>query len=179
MKTKWKWLFITSLLFGLVSCLNIVTNKPEQSSEFFADAGDSGPDLPPFECSVVEGSSPDEQSNRDMSQIPEHSSPEYQPVELFGPDGKIDCKQVIRKFEEEWKKVNSCTKSSECGQLVEKVSCGCTRVPVARKNADLASFYKWLSYGGKVGCLSLGSTCDCPEADGFICKNGSCQWNYK
>jgi hypothetical protein len=58
-------------------------------------------------------------------------------------------------------------------------SCGCTRELVARLDADTTRFeaLKDARIGGE-SCISLGSTCDCPNAEGFACSSGFCTWNY-
>jgi hypothetical protein len=72
-----------------------------------------------------------------------------------------------------------CTSAAECGQAIKGTSCGCTRDAVARKDADLTSYQAIRSKLTELGCDGgLGSTCDCPSADGFACVNNRCVWNY-
>jgi len=72
-----------------------------------------------------------------------------------------------------------CTSATECGQTIQGSSCGCTRDAVARKDADLTSYLAIRNKLVELGCDGgLGSTCDCPNADGFACVNNACGWNY-
>ncbi len=85
------------------------------------------------------------------------------------------CEDLASEFEA----VSACETDAECGQVMEDwPACGCTRQPVARRDADLSGLYRLLAETSSLDCAGLGSTCDCPEADGFVCDEGSCTWNY-
>jgi hypothetical protein len=73
--------------------------------------------------------------------------------------------------------IQACKTAAECGQVIKGSSCGCTRDLVARNDANIAPYLALQSKAGELGC-SGGSTCDCPNADGFACINNTCSWNY-
>lgn len=96
---------------------------------------------------------------------------------------------VCNDYYAELKNVRSCQNDSECGQVLAGTSCGCTRDLVARKNADLAKLQELrktslalLGISSTVpdACSDLhaASICDCPEANGFLCVDSVCKWNY-
>lgn len=72
--------------------------------------------------------------------------------------------------------ISSCTSAAECVDL-PGTSCGCTRNLVVNQSADLTSFWEIFKAMGEAGC-GIVTVCDCPQADGFVCQNGHCQWNY-
>lgn len=90
------------------------------------------------------------------------------------------CEELEPAFAAETLAIRSCTKDTECGQVLDGTSCGCTRAWVARLDADPTHFYELIEQGVSLECdLPLFSTCDCPFADGFVCTpQGICQWNY-
>jgi hypothetical protein len=72
--------------------------------------------------------------------------------------------------------IQACTADDQCGRVLEGTSCGCTRALVARNDVPVAVF-EALRVALEDVC-GFGSTCDCPEADGFACVDGRCSWNY-
>ena len=60
-------------------------------------------------------------------------------------------------------------------------SCGCSRNWVAREGADIDLWDSLRDDAMDAGCELPGmiSTCDCPAADGFVCNEGVCGWNYQ
>lgn len=70
-------------------------------------------------------------------------------------------------------KVQACEQDEDCGVPIPGSSCGCTRNLVANTSADTSRVEELLKT-----CSGLGSTCDCPAADGFVCKDQRCAWNY-
>jgi hypothetical protein len=97
--------------------------------------------------------------------------------------------KACAEYNAELEKVRSCGSDDDCGQVIKGSSCGCTRDLLARKDADLTR----LSYLRRAArelleparrppqqCLGLTlvSTCDCPETDGFACVDKLCTWNY-
>jgi hypothetical protein len=87
---------------------------------------------------------------------------------------------VRAEFDAELRRQQSCTAATECGQVIQGSSCGCTRDLVARNDADISKLRALLNEQiGSDRCTLLASTCDCPEADGFACTNGLCTWNYR
>jgi hypothetical protein len=93
-------------------------------------------------------------------------------------DGDVACGALDDAVAEARDAIVSCEADDECGQPLMGTSCGCTRDLVAREDADPTAFYEALSEAQAAGCDTSGSTCDCPEADGFVCNDGRCGWNY-
>ncbi|MBM4371600.1 MAG: hypothetical protein FJ098_08095 [Deltaproteobacteria bacterium] len=73
--------------------------------------------------------------------------------------------------------VTACSTAADCLD-VPGTSCGCTHNVVVNKNASLWQFWNVAELMGSAGCSPFMSTCDCPPADGFLCQNGHCTWNY-
>ena len=94
-----------------------------------------------------------------------------EPVDTCGP--------IINDYETELAEIMACETDDQCGQVLTGTSCGCTRNLVARVDADLADLEEVRAKAELNEC-SLGgiSTCDCPPADGFVCNDGTCGWNY-
>jgi hypothetical protein len=90
----------------------------------------------------------------------------------------MSCDEVDAEVIKERQSIQSCTTAAECGQELDGTSCGCTRSAVARLDADTMRFYALLDRRGELQCETLSGTCDCPNADGFVCTNGMCAWNY-
>lgn len=89
------------------------------------------------------------------------------------------CAELDAELAKERQAIMSCTADAECGQDLKGTSCGCTRNLVARLDADTTRFYELLQRGQELECdPGLVSTCDCPNANGFVCKSGTCGWNY-
>jgi hypothetical protein len=90
------------------------------------------------------------------------------------------CEGLEQSFWAEYETVRGCSEASECGQIMEGTGCGCTRAWIARNDADLDRFYELWTSGSNLACdwALFGSTCDCPEADGFACVENICTWNY-
>ena len=97
--------------------------------------------------------------------------------------------EVCKNYDAELKLTRFCQNDSDCGQVLTGTSCGCTRNLVARKGADLTKFNDlrktYLALLGvssaipeECSQISMGSTCDCPDADGFLCVDKICTWNY-
>ncbi|MDH5671922.1 MAG: BPTI/Kunitz domain-containing protein [Myxococcales bacterium] len=98
------------------------------------------------------------------------------------PDAASDeCSQAAGLFAMELADAQRCELDSECGAVLSGSSCGCTRDLVLRNDADDGELQRLLELAHPVTgerCLDSSSDCDCPEADGFICKAGRCNWNY-
>ncbi len=89
------------------------------------------------------------------------------------------CGELQTAFTAETASIRGCQNDGECGQVLMGTSCGCTRNWVARNDADTTYFYELIEMAGPLSCdLALGSGCDCPETDGFVCDSGTCNWNY-
>jgi len=75
--------------------------------------------------------------------------------------------------------VQQCMSAADCGQPIPDSSCGCTRDLVARKDANLSTYLAERAKVFELGCATEGgSTCDCPNTDGFACIDHVCGWNY-
>jgi len=95
------------------------------------------------------------------------------------PDPGSSCDSLVSELSATLASVQKCTSAAECGQPIVGSSCGCTRDLVARKDADLSSYFAQRAKVSELGCADDGvSTCDCPNADGFACINNLCAWNY-
>jgi hypothetical protein len=90
------------------------------------------------------------------------------------------CDELHEAILEEFAEISSCTEDSQCGQVLGGTSCGCTRNWVARLDADTECFEDLKSKCGTMGCSCwmFLSTCDCPPANGFLCAEGYCGWNF-
>ncbi|MBN2524850.1 MAG: hypothetical protein JXR76_00565 [Deltaproteobacteria bacterium] len=86
------------------------------------------------------------------------------------------CSQWRVAYVREANRIAACNDASEC-EAVKGTSCGCTRNLVANMNADKTDFFALLKAMSAAGC-GIVTTCDCPAADGYVCDNGMCDWNY-
>ncbi len=91
------------------------------------------------------------------------------------------CEDLLQAFNEELSHIAYCTDAAQCGLVLKRTSCGCTRDRVARSDADSAKFYDIIAMAKAKGCDNppLNSICDCPPADGFACVDQRCSWNYQ
>lgn len=69
-----------------------------------------------------------------------------------------------------------CQTADECVP-VPGTSCGCTRNLVLNRERDLTAFWDLVAAMNAAGC-GIATTCDCPPADGTVCRDGLCAWNY-
>lgn len=93
----------------------------------------------------------------------------------------VGCDDLEDAYASALAEAQSCTDAGECGQAVTSgPHCGCTRAPVARLDADLAPIDALWVQASQMECpfTQVGGPCDCPEADGFLCTDGVCGWNY-
>lgn len=89
------------------------------------------------------------------------------------------CEDFYPVFEAEIAEIRGCDAADQCGVEMQGTSCGCTRNWVARLDADLSDFDALVKLAQELECeLPFFSTCDCPEAKGFTCTDGICNWNY-
>lgn len=96
-----------------------------------------------------------------------------------GSDTPATCESLQAELDAELEAIQSCTVDAECGQAMTGTSCGCTRNLVARTDADTARFYEITETMTSMQCdPGLGSSCDCPPAEGFACVEDRCTWNY-
>ncbi len=96
---------------------------------------------------------------------------------VFGAEYET-CDELDAALATELSALQSCSVSADCGQVLEGTSCGCTNELVARKNADVARFRSLQARGDELECPGVAGECSCPAADGFVCTNGVCGWNY-
>jgi len=75
------------------------------------------------------------------------------------------------------KSLKWCQSADECISL-PGTSCGCTNNLVVSENSGQWLLWDLTDKMAEAGCSPFISTCDCPPADGFICDNNQCQWNY-
>lgn len=102
--------------------------------------------------------------------------------DVYTPSFKVT--QALPETCEEWRalydaqaaNVTACASPDECAAL-PGTSCGCTRNLVVNKDADLTTFWQIYKDMGQAGCGII-TTCDCPPADGYLCQDGQCAWNY-
>lgn len=93
--------------------------------------------------------------------------------------GTRTCDEVESDLANELDRIQTCDVDGDCGQVLTGTSCGCTRDLVARGDADLADFDDLVAEADAGECeAGFGSVCDCPEAAGFRCDEGTCAWNY-
>jgi hypothetical protein len=93
----------------------------------------------------------------------------------------VTCDDLEQAYASAMAAAQACTEAAECGQTVTTGgSCGCTRAPVARLDADLGPSDALWMQAQELECpfTQLGGPCDCPEADGFACIDDLCTWNY-
>jgi len=96
-----------------------------------------------------------------------------------GSDGPSTCSSLVSEMLVALSSAQSCKSAADCGQPIPNSSCGCTRDLVARKDADLTKYQTLKKQVDDRGCEEDGgSTCDCPNADGFACIANVCAWNY-
>jgi hypothetical protein len=91
----------------------------------------------------------------------------------------VSCEELEQERNAELASIQSCSVDADCGQELHGTSCGCTRNWVARADANTSRFSEVQAALSSEECGGgLVSTCDCPEADGFACRQGRCTWNY-
>jgi hypothetical protein len=95
------------------------------------------------------------------------------------PSEPRECAQIEEELAAEQLLVQACSVDADCGQVLTGTSCGCTRDLVANVTADVSLFEELWAEGQAEECDVGGtSVCDCPEAAGFRCDDGTCAWNY-
>ena len=93
--------------------------------------------------------------------------------------GAPTCADRLVALQEAFASLRACTDASECGQVFSFDTCGCTRAHVLRNDADPTAYQAMFAQAADLGCiLHGGSTCDCPQTQGFECVNATCGWNY-
>jgi hypothetical protein len=96
---------------------------------------------------------------------------------VFGSDFET-CDEVNAEMKSELAWLQTCKIDSDCGLILEGTSCGCTNELVAHKEFDATRFRGLQGRADELGCSAMTTDCSCPTADGFVCTNGVCGWNY-
>jgi|GEM_PF-1726199 len=141
---------------------------------------DPGPDSGPY-CTVGDKRyAPGAQvSNDGCNTCSCMSSGDVACTERACPDAGPACDALVNEMKAALSSAQKCMSAADCGQPIPDSSCGCTRDLVARKDANLRPYLDVRSKVYALGCASEGgSTCDCPNADGFACIDNVCGWNY-
>lgn len=96
---------------------------------------------------------------------------------VFGDEFE-SCADVDAAIKEELAVLQSCSVASDCGQILEGTSCGCTNELVAHNDYDPARFNSLRARAKELNCSTAATDCSCPATNGFACTNGVCGWNY-
>jgi len=89
------------------------------------------------------------------------------------------CDIVAPEWEAELGRVQACDVDADCGLPLPGTGCGCTRNLVGNNDADTEQLYYILQLGDDLSCTLVQPTsCDCPDAKGFVCQQGVCAWDY-
>jgi len=95
------------------------------------------------------------------------------------PNPGVSCDDRVKELAATLASAQKCDSAADCGQRIPESSCGCTRDLIARNDADLSPYLAQRSKVRELGCETVGgSTCDCPNADGYACIDHVCGWNY-
>ncbi|MCP4674005.1 MAG: hypothetical protein GY854_00485 [Deltaproteobacteria bacterium] len=89
---------------------------------------------------------------------------------------ETDCADWHTAYSAEVENVAACTSADQC-EALPGTSCGCTRNLVVNSASDLTYFWELYGAMADAGC-GIYTTCDCPPADGYVCEEGQCAWNY-
>lgn len=76
--------------------------------------------------------------------------------------------------------MRACSSDSDCAELGIPTygSCGCTHNLVVNVSANTTEYEEIVEALENQEDCSLSGTCDCPEADGYVCQDSLCGWNY-
>lgn len=136
---------------------------------YYGIAGPSGPEF--ATCEIPCSSDRDCPSDQQCVTIADGPGTVCQPR----PE-PVTCADWSAEYQALTLELRACTSAAQCVS-VPGTSCGCTRNLVANGDNDLAELHDFIDRMNAAGC-GLVSTCDCPPADGFVCENGLCAWNY-
>jgi len=95
--------------------------------------------------------------------------------------GVLDnCTDIDAAYYKELDDLQQCTSDVECGTSIAGSNCGCTREIAIGLDRRTEDYFTIRALASTYSCSvdSLGSGCDCPEADGFRCVDNRCEWNY-
>ncbi len=94
------------------------------------------------------------------------------------PSESFTCSEINGLISSSVTQMRKCSMDSDCTELKSTYgSCGCTNNLVVNQSAD-ATNYKKYSQLLIDQCGIIGGPCNCPSADGVICQNNLCQWDY-
>jgi hypothetical protein len=96
---------------------------------------------------------------------------------VFGSEFET-CDEVNAEMKSELASLQACSMNTDCGLILEGTSCGCTNELVANKDLDAARFRSLQGRADELKCSAATTDCSCPTADGFVCTNSVCGWNY-
>jgi hypothetical protein len=88
-----------------------------------------------------------------------------------------ECEGVEKELAIELENIQACVADSDCGASEPFDTCGCTRALPVRVGA-VTKRYIELKKASNVCTQSGGGVCDCPPANGFLCTESRCAWNY-
>jgi len=88
------------------------------------------------------------------------------------------CEEVNAEMKEELSGLQACSVDADCGQVLEGTSCGCTNDLVAHNDYDTTRFRALQGRAQELKCTTNVTDCSCPAANGFVCTNNVCGWNY-
>ena len=88
------------------------------------------------------------------------------------------CDEINAEMKDELSGLQACSVDADCGLILEGTSCGCTNELVAHENFDISRFHALQGRADELKCGGATTDCSCPTADGFVCTNGVCGWNY-
>lgn len=101
------------------------------------------------------------------------------PHGLVGGSGTctlMACSDWMGEYDRMVEYLGRCDAADECVGI-SGTSCGCTRNLVLNKDSELGGFWSLVEQMNQAGC-GIATTCDCPPADGYLCEDGHCAWNY-
>ncbi len=175
---------IASLVLGFTSfnspkpMQGDVVTVPQAGEETGKVAGN----VPETETETETEKESDTESEKEPGKLALELAAELLDEELDGElVGEVQsCDALDLKVSKELGAIQACQTDSDCGQVVQGSSCGCTRNAVARIDADLTNYLKAKSASVDNACGgSFGiSICDCPQTEGFACVQNMCSWNY-
>jgi hypothetical protein len=96
---------------------------------------------------------------------------------VFGSEYET-CAEINAAIQEELTFLQACSVDADCGLILEGTSCGCTNNLVGRKGFDDTRLRSLQFRADDLNCESTVTDCSCPKADGFVCTEGVCGWNY-
>jgi hypothetical protein len=91
-----------------------------------------------------------------------------------------DCSSVETALAEKLADLQACETDEDCGASVSTGTCGCTRATPIHNGATDSSTAEYSDLVRKLSSCKMqgGGSCDCPAADGFVCRDNKCAWNY-